>query len=90
VDERIVSLNADARALKQRQLACHHSQAATLRGVPLDQERFRVAPAYDFTRPPHEGQVLYERHDWGLNVRDWCALAADATERLQSGQAANV
>jgi len=90
VKERIVSLNADARALKQRQLACHHSQAATLHGVPLDQERFRVAPAYDFTRPPHEGQVLYERHDWGLTVDAWCALAATATERLQSGQVAHV
>lgn len=89
VDERIIPLNAAARALKQRQLACHHSQAATLQGVPLDQERFREAPAYDFTRPPHEGQLLYERHDWGLNGREWCALASAATERLQSGQAAH-
>ncbi len=89
VAERIIPLTTDGQALKQRMLGCYHSQASTLQAVPLEQESFRVAPAYDFTRPPHEGQVLYERYGWGLNVSDWCALASAAIERLQSGQTAN-
>jgi LmbE family N-acetylglucosaminyl deacetylase len=89
-EERIIQLNADAQALKQRLLACHQSQVRTLSAVPVDRERFRIAPNYDFTRPPHAGQVLYERYDWGLTIDAWCALAADATERLQKSQAAGV
>ncbi len=81
--EHVVPLTADGRALKQRLIACYPSQASTLQNVPLEQERFRVAPDYDFTRPPHEGAPLYARFPLGLTVRDWCALASTATERLQ-------
>lgn len=88
--ERVVFLNADSRTLKQRLLACHQSQAHLLQSVPTEQERFRFAPDYDFTRPPHDGPVLYEHHDWGLTVRDWCTLASDATARLQSRQTVTI
>ncbi len=86
VAERAVPLTADGQALKQRLLSCYRSQATTLQGVPLEQERFRIAPTYDFTRPPHEDQVLYERHSWGMTVSNWCALAAAANELLHSAQ----
>lgn len=88
VVERVVTLNPDARALKQRLVACYRSQADLLQSVPLEEERFRLAPHYDFTRPPHEGPPLYERHGWGVTISDWCALATDATERLHSGHTA--
>ncbi len=87
--ERVVPLNADAQALKQKLLACYPSQASVLRSVPLEQERFRIAPTYDFTRPPHDGAALYERQGWRVTMNDWCALAWAATERLHSGQTAN-
>jgi N-acetylglucosamine malate deacetylase 2 len=41
-------------------------------------ERFRDAPAYDFTRPPHEGPLMYERWNFDLSGAGWrkCACAA--------------
>jgi LmbE family N-acetylglucosaminyl deacetylase len=83
-----ISLTPDMQALKQRLLGCYHSQALALDAVPLEQERFRLAPVYDFTRPPHPGTVLYERYSWGMKVREWCALASAATERLQNASLA--
>lgn len=40
---------------KQRRIDCFTSQEETLRGFPLDWERFRIAPQYDF-------QCLLTRH----------------------------
>ena len=33
---------------------------------PIAIERFRPAPDYDFTQPPHEGRLFYENYDWGM------------------------
>jgi len=80
--ERTIPLTPETSALKQRLLSCYHSQALTLNTVPLAQECFRLAPSYDFSRPPHDGTTLYERHPWGMTVQNWCALANVASERL--------
>jgi hypothetical protein len=45
-------------------------------------ERFRPAPAYDFTAPPHEGKLFYECFDWGMNGARFRELAAGAMEEL--------
>lgn len=68
--------------LKRRMVDCFASQAATLAQFPLDRERFRAAPAYDFRRPPHPGQLLYELFDWGMTGTRWRALAEEALATL--------
>ena len=52
-------LGAAERALKQRMFAAHASQARVLADFPLEVERFRAAPAYDFLQPPHPGPLGY-------------------------------
>ena len=49
---------------------------------PLDEERFRAAPLYDFTRPPHPGTLHYERHPWGMSGERFRALARAALEEM--------
>lgn len=60
-------LDAAERAQKQRVLARYRTQRARLRRPRLDEERFRAAPRYDFTRPPHEGTLWYEGFPWGMS-----------------------
>jgi hypothetical protein len=52
-----------------------------LRGFATKFERFRVAPPYRFTRPPH-GALLYEQFDWGMDGARWRALAGAALRDL--------
>jgi LmbE family N-acetylglucosaminyl deacetylase len=62
-------LDASARRLKGAMFVCHASQEHMLRNFSIDVERFRPAPAYDFTRPPHAGTLLYERFGWASGER---------------------
>ena len=77
-DEVTVELALQDRSLKQRMLACHRTQAAILQYFSTEKERFRLAPRYDFTRPPHGGILFYERFDWGITSQQWCDLARSA------------
>src|SRR5262249_40590904 len=54
------ALDPSARVLKCRMLACFTTQQRTLAQFPTEVERFRPAPAYDFTSPPHTGRLYYE------------------------------
>lgn len=69
-------LSPDDRIRKERMLACFLSQASVLQYFPVLPERFRQAPQYDFTRPPHEGLLHYERLPWGITGEAWRELAA--------------
>ncbi len=64
--------------LKRAMLACFATQRATLAWFDSQREIFRTAPAYDFTQPPHPGELHYERHDWGMTGTLWRHLAAAA------------
>jgi hypothetical protein len=46
--------------------------------IPDDEERFRPAPRYDFSRPPHAGPLQYELWDFPLTGRAFCELARRA------------
>ena len=74
-DVRTVVLDGAARDLKRRLFDCYATQRGVLQYFPIDVERFRPAPRYDFTRPPHEGTLYYERFDWGMTGERWRALA---------------
>lgn len=61
---------------RRAMLACFASQRATLAPfVSLAHERYRRAPAYDFSRPPHDGPLLYERMGFPISGAGWRALA---------------
>jgi LmbE family N-acetylglucosaminyl deacetylase len=68
-------------ALKRRMLALHESQAAMLGQLPAGSERFRRAPPADFSRPPHAGELYYERMGW-MRGEEFRSLAAAALDEL--------
>lgn len=51
---------------KRRMLGAFASQARTLAPFGAEAERFRRAPRHAFTRPPHEGALMYEI--WGMPI----------------------
>ena len=72
---------------KQAMLEAHSSQAEVLNAFsPAVPERFRPAPAYDFLRAPHEGELWYEKQRW-MRGEDWRRAAALAMELLGIGEA---
>jgi LmbE family N-acetylglucosaminyl deacetylase len=75
-------LTPEQRARKRAMIAAYASQHETLAAFELDRERFRAAPAYDFTRPPHAGVLHYERMGWSMRSAEFCELAARAEELL--------
>lgn len=78
-----VSFSETERAARQRMLACYASQARGLEAFPVGWERYRAAPRYDFTRPPHEGPLRYEAHGGGMTGERWRELARRALEQLK-------
>jgi LmbE family N-acetylglucosaminyl deacetylase len=67
---------------KLQLLACHRTQVATLRPFLPKVERFRIAPRYDFTQPPHKGLLFYEQFDWGMKGARWRKLTRRALAEL--------
>jgi N-acetylglucosamine malate deacetylase 2 len=80
--EIVVPLDAAQRALKRRMVEAHATQAETLAGFALHEERFRAAPDHDFTALPNGGDLLYERYDWGMTGARWRELVRDALAEL--------
>ncbi|HZS51231.1 MAG TPA: PIG-L family deacetylase [Bryobacterales bacterium] len=77
-----VLLSTADRKLKRQMIEHFITQQELLRSFPVDIERFRVAPHYDFTRPPHEGRLHYENYDWGMTGERWRSLAQNALLEL--------
>lgn len=74
----VISLTREERALKSQMLDCFPTQKEFLSLFGLRAERFRRVGAYDFTKPPHPGPLLYERWGWGISGMDWRERAGDA------------
>lgn len=68
---------------KRERLSSFSTQAETLRPFGIEEEQYRLAPAYDFTRPPHAGKLFYENFSWGMTGARLCELAGAALEKLQ-------
>jgi len=79
--EAVVLCEAD-RALKRNMTECFTTQQHMLRHFPLDRERYRPAPSYDFTEAPHAGRLYYENFPWGMSGERWRDLAASAASNL--------
>jgi LmbE family N-acetylglucosaminyl deacetylase len=76
-------LNAGERELKIAMIKSFTTQERTLQ--PFTQppvERFRLAPKYDFTRPPHEGKLWYENFNWGTDGATWRKMASQTLSEI--------
>ena len=73
----VVNLDDEQRKHKRRMFAYYETQEDVLKQFPIETERFRVAPCYDFTRPPHEGPLWYEIVGM-LDGETWRRAAAGA------------
>jgi LmbE family N-acetylglucosaminyl deacetylase len=51
-------------ARKQAMWQRYSSQSEVLSDFSIERELYRPAPFYDFTRPPHNGQLNYEAWQW--------------------------
>ena len=75
-------LDPAERSAQAALVACFTTQQQVLADFPIEVERFRPAPAYDFTRPPHAGRLFYENFDWGVDGARWRSLAHEALAAL--------
>lgn len=80
-----IRLIAEQRLQKQAMLEAHATQRQVLSMVTSETEHFRPPPAYDFSRLPNEGRLLYERYGWGMTGERWLTLAAAARQELGLG-----
>lgn len=85
--ELTLRLDDAQRDFKARLYAAHASQADILALFPIGAEHFRRAPLHDFAGVPHEGELLYEREDWGLTRERWRDLVTAATAELRESKA---
>lgn len=74
----INTLTAPQRALKREMFQCFPSQEPVLRNFPIYEEKFRTAPQYDFTNPPHSGPLHYETLGWEITGEHWRWCAGEA------------
>jgi LmbE family N-acetylglucosaminyl deacetylase len=79
-----VPLTGPSREYKRRMIDCFTTQIRMLQQFPIDVERFRESPVYDFTEPPHRGTLFYENFSWGVTGELWRKLAKQAARALGS------
>jgi LmbE family N-acetylglucosaminyl deacetylase len=80
--EYVHMLEPDEHARKRSMLACFESQREVLAAFHADEERFRLAPEYDFGAPPHAPPLHYEQLGWRLRADDFCRFASRALVQL--------
>jgi LmbE family N-acetylglucosaminyl deacetylase len=83
--EVVISLSDEERRRKTAMLGEHATQADIVALFSPEVERFREAPAYDFTELPNGGTLLYERFGWGFTGERWLARTQAALQELRLG-----
>jgi hypothetical protein len=73
-----LELDQSEQRRKRAMLDAFTTQRTTLAPFGVAHEAFRIAPRYDFTAPPHDGTLLFERHKTRLTGTRWRALARTA------------
>jgi LmbE family N-acetylglucosaminyl deacetylase len=76
-------LTAGEREVKKRMMDAFFTQRTVLEMFSPDVERYRPAPAYDFTLPPHPGRLYYENFEWGVNGERFRELARRAVAEFR-------
>lgn len=82
-EEVCIDLSPGERDRKRTMFAAYPSQQLVLGSFRTDRERFRRAPEYDFSRPPHDGKLWYECMGWPMTGEHWRALAAQCVARRE-------
>ena len=87
-DPRTLNLSPEEQELKARMYAAYQSQQRCLEPFPVDVERFRPAPRYVFTQPPHPGRLNYERYSKRrpMTGDQWRDHARRALRALRAGR----
>lgn len=75
-------LDEEEAGLKRQMFDAFHSQRPVLDLLWSDVERFRLAPDYDFARPPHEGPLFYEIRGFPSTGADFCREVREASQRV--------
>jgi N-acetylglucosamine malate deacetylase 2 len=83
VREVCIELSSVERGRKRNMFAAYASQKLVLSSFGTDRERFREAPQYNFSRPPHDGKLWYECMGWRMTGEQWRALASQSMARQE-------
>jgi LmbE family N-acetylglucosaminyl deacetylase len=83
-DSRTIELTETEKVLKRRMYEEFASQKTVLERFPIGIERFRPAPRYLFTVPPHEGLLDYERYCTFITGAQWRDNAGKALGMLRT------
>jgi LmbE family N-acetylglucosaminyl deacetylase len=83
-DIRTLSLSPELQSLKRRMFQCFRTQQECISVFPTDRERFRPAPRYNYTKPPHPGTLDYERLTKRLSGKEWRKRAFEALNALRA------
>jgi LmbE family N-acetylglucosaminyl deacetylase len=81
--EWIATLGVRERARKAKALECFCSQRDMLRNFPVDGERFRRAPGYDFSAPAPPPGAWYDAQHWPIDSRAWLQIARHTLMHLE-------
>lgn len=76
-------LSREDRERKRQMMDTYASQRLVLENFPIDCERLRLAPEYDFGKSPHPGKLWYECMGWPMTGARWRELATSALASLQ-------
>jgi len=63
--------------VKRKMCLAYPSQGDFLVRFDVAREQVRPQPAYDYTRPPHEGKTNYELWQWTMTAQEVCAAFAE-------------
>ena len=87
-EELTLQLSPEERNRKEQMLSAYVSQQVVLSGFSVGPERLRPAPAYDFTIPPHPGNLWYESLGWPMSGQRWREIAAGILANLAENSCA--
>jgi LmbE family N-acetylglucosaminyl deacetylase len=82
-DEMCLQLTTADRDRKQNMFDAYASQRLVISAFDTTQERWRKAPEYEFSQPPHAGKLWYEYMSWPMTGENWRALAAETIAAIQ-------
>ena len=75
-------LSSQEQALKRRMFDCYRTQRDVLRTFSIVDEKFRQAPRYHFSAPPHVGEVGYVQYMEASSGRAWRRQAWRAAKEI--------
>jgi N-acetylglucosamine malate deacetylase 2 len=77
-----LDLDAHCSAIRESMVRAHATQAKMLSQFVEPVERFRRAPAYDFSALPNGGTLHYANYEWGMTAERWLYLTGEALAEL--------